>query len=496
MIPRYPENTPGSLDVWQCGNEAPLLVPSLALAMRGVCACRCIRAREPRSSDDDDLRPRAPERAARPRGPGGGGRRWWVGWWRVRLQLVALRLACAIGALALATTLRQARAQPSGDPQSSTTPSPPATATGNSHEASLTEHLSAQYGQYVDTDHVFVETPSITGTVSDPTAGWSVGGQYLVDVVSAASVDIVSTASRRWQEVRQQGSLEASFRPKTFGVDASGTVSDEPDYVSWSAGGAVTQDLLNKNVTWLLGYAHGHDIAGRTGTAFSVFSHVIDRNAFNAALTLVVSPTTVASLIGDVILESGDQSKPYRYIPLFASGTNVPRGLPINLVNNLRVSARPLEQLPLSRQRYGLTMRGAHRYHLATLRLDERLYLDSWAMKATTTDGRYLFDLSGRVELGPHARLHAQTAVNFWQRAYLFGPGFEYPALRTGDRELGPLVNVTGGWTLRIGLGADANPNSWVLGFDVNATWTQYLDDLYLTRRISALGGVTLETDL
>jgi hypothetical protein len=253
---------------------------------------------------------------------------------------------------------------------------------------------------------------------------------------------------------------------------------------------------MNKNVTWLLGYAHGHDIAGRTGTAFSVFSRVIDRNAFNAALTLVVSPSTVASLIGDVILENGDPSKPYRYIPLFSAGANVPRGASIDLVNNLRVSARPLEQLPLSRQRYGLTLRVAHRYHLATLRLDERLYVDSWATKATTTDVRYLFDLSRRIELGPHARLHAQSAVDFWQRAYLFGPGFEYPALRTGDRELGPLVNVTAGGTLRIGLGDDANPTSWVLGFDGNATSTQYLNDLYVTQRISVLGGVTLETDL
>jgi hypothetical protein len=130
------------------------------------------------------------------------------------------------------------------------------------------------------------------------------------------------------------------------------------------------------------------------------------------------------------------------------------------------------------------------------LRADERLYADSWALMATTTDVRYLFDVSPRVELGPHARLHGQTGVDFWQRAYVFGPGFVYPSLRTGDRELGPHVNVTGGWTLRVGLGGNANPTSWVLGFDLNVTSTQYLDDLYVTRRISVLGGMSLETDL
>jgi hypothetical protein len=223
---------------------------------------------------------------------------------------------------------------------------------------------------------------------------------------------------------------------------------------------------------------------------------VIDRDALNAALSLVVSPSTVVSVIGDAVFDRGDESKPYRYIPLFAPDTPVPRGAPIDLVNSLRVSARPLEQLPLSKQRYAGTVRLAHRYHLATLRVDERLYVDSWLMTATTTDARYLFDLSRRVELGPHVRLHAQTSVNFWQRAYVFGPGFDYPALRTGDRELGPLVNATGGWTLRVGLGADATPTSWVLGFDLNATATDYLDDLYVTHRISVLGGVMLETNL
>ena len=363
-------------------------------------------------------------------------------------------------------------------------------------QSPLDGHVAIEYGQYADSDHVFVETPSVRGTVSNPTAGWSVGGQYLVDVVSAASADIVSTASRRWTEVRQAGDLKAAYKPKTFGVEADAAVSDEPDYLSLSAGGAVTQDLANKNVSWSAGYSRGRDVAGRTGTPFSVFSHAIDRDSFSGSLTFVLDPSTVATLLGDVMLENGDTSKPYRYIPLFAPGTDVPRGAPVDVVNALRVTARPLEQLPLSRQRYAVTARIARRLARATLRAEERLYVDSWLLKATTTDARLLFDVSRRVETGPHGRVHAQTAVSFWQRAYTFGPGFDYPALRTGDRELGPLVNLTGGWTLRLGIGSKATPMSWVLGFDLNVTSTQYLDDLYLTHRVSTVGGITLETDL
>jgi hypothetical protein len=361
---------------------------------------------------------------------------------------------------------------------------------------SIDARVGTEYGQYADSDHVFVETPSVHGVVVSPTKGWSAGGQYLVDVVSAASVDIVSTASRNWNEVRQEGNVEGAYKPGNVGASVNGSVSSEPDYLSWAAGGEITQDLLAKNVTLQLGYGHGHDVAGRTGTPFSVFSRVLDRDAFKGAIGFVLDRATVASIMGDVDVESGDPSKPYRYIPLFAPGTNVPRGAPIELVNSLRVSARPLEQLPLSRQRYALTGRLAHRYSRATLRLDERLYADSWAMLATTTDVRFLFDLGARIETGPHARVHVQSAVSFWERAYTLGPGFDFPALRTGDRELGPLFNVTGGWTLEIAVGGAADPRSWLLGFHLNATSTQYLDDLYVTQRISALGGVSLEAGL
>ena len=250
--------------------------------------------------------------------------------------------------------------------------------------SNLTETVSSDVAEYADTDHVFVFTPSIAGTVANPTAGWSVSGDYLVDVVSAASVDIVSTASRRWEEVRNEGSLSGTYKPGTFGASVNAGVSSEPDYLALNAGGSITQDLRDKTFTWLLGYNYGHDVAGITNTPFSVFSHEIDRHAFKAGATIVINKTTIASFVGDVVVESGDQSKPYRYIPLFAPGVYVPVGASPDLVNDLRVSERPREQLPLSRDRYAFSVRFAHRLKNSTLRLDERFYTDSWGLKATS----------------------------------------------------------------------------------------------------------------
>src|SRR5688572_1506917 len=68
--------------------------------------------------------------------------------------------------------------------------------------SSLSLETKEEFSGYADTDAVSVVTPAIEATLKNPLAGWSATGSYLVDVVSAASVDIVSTASTHWTEVR------------------------------------------------------------------------------------------------------------------------------------------------------------------------------------------------------------------------------------------------------------------------------------------------------
>ena len=71
---------------------------------------------------------------------------------------------------------------------------------------------STEVSAYTDTDAVHVLSPTVAGAVGDDVAGWSIGGSYLVDAVSAASVDIVSTASDHWVERRHVGAGSASFK--------------------------------------------------------------------------------------------------------------------------------------------------------------------------------------------------------------------------------------------------------------------------------------------
>ena len=354
---------------------------------------------------------------------------------------------------------------------------------------------SSEIGAYVDSDNVFVVTPTIAGSIGDELKGWHVSGRYLVDVVSAASADVVSTASPPFTEVRHAGTLEGTYKPRSFGITGNAAVSFEPDYASVLGGVSLTKDLLDKALTLTFGYSHLHDIAGRTGTPFSVFSRVLDRDAIKLGTTIVASRSTLVSIVTDFMIEYGDPSKPYRYVPMFAPGTDVPRGASIDLVTQLRLPARVLEQLPLRRDRLALSAGFSHRFRHSTLRMDEMLYADTWDLKATTTDARWLFDVGRRFEIGPHLRFYGQTSVSFWQLAYTLS-GNDVPSLRTGNRELGPLLNFTGGGSARAAIGRHKDPRAWVLGIDANVTSTQYLDDIYLTNRFSFVGSVSLEAAL
>src|SRR5262249_24920426 len=135
--------------------------------------------------------------------------------------------------------------------------------------------------------------------------------------------------------------------------------------------------------------------------------------------TIVLTPASILVVGGTVQLERGDQSKPYRYIPIFDQGVTVPVGASIGQVNDTRLSFRPLEHLPTERDRYAIARRYALRTggH-GTLRLEELAYTDRWQMKATRSDVRYMLDLSKRMTVWPHGHVHAQTAASFYQRVY------------------------------------------------------------------------------
>ncbi len=373
--------------------------------------------------------------------------------------------------------------------------------------------IAGDLSGYTDTNSVAVYTPGFNASIASPTAGWNFGGNFIVDAVSAASPDIVSTASPPFKEYRYGGGFTGGYKPGLYGAQGSFSVSSSPDYVSYTGGLRLTADLNEKLITPTVGYAYSKDRIGRGPNnyldQFNPLKGSLNTHEIEAGITFVMSPTAILLVGGTMSFERGDQSQPYRYIPMFDPDNTapfVPNGATVDLVNRSRLPVRPLEQLPTERDRYAVGARFNKRLSSATLRLEQRFYVDTWGIKATSTDSRYMVDLSRHLRVWPHVRIHAQTGAGFFKRAYsavvdskgvpnVPDGSIAFPLYRTGDRELAPLITGTGGGGLRIGLGEPEGEVKYGITIVGDVMYTRYLNSLYVTARTAVYGSVGFDVE-
>jgi tetratricopeptide (TPR) repeat protein len=362
--------------------------------------------------------------------------------------------------------------------------------------SSVTVRVRSEFSGYHDTMNVDVLSPSVAANAEHVTGGWGIGASMLVDMVTAASVDIVATASPRWREVRYVPALNGHKRFGDVDVGLSAGLSREPDYLSTDVGARATMDFLQKTVTPTIAYSYSHDVNAKAQTPWEIYAKHINRHALNFDVGLVLTKATFASITSTMVFESGDSSKPYRHIPLFDAriAPLIRPGETIDSVNLFRLPERPLEQLPVDRKRFAIAGQVAHRFANSTLRGSQRLYTDTWGLMATTTDVRYLVDLTKDVRVWPHARFHAQSGTNFYQLAYTATPNPDgttsLPVYRTGDRELGPLLAGTFGAGVRYDFGAQHN---YGVAFSGDVVYTRFSKTLFALDRWGYFGALNFE---
>jgi tetratricopeptide (TPR) repeat protein len=367
---------------------------------------------------------------------------------------------------------------------------PPAT-------TNLAIKVGTEVSGYHDSMHVDVLTPAIRANLEHVTQGWGIGAAFIVDMVTAASVDIVATASPRWREVRWVPAINGHKKFGDVDVAISGSLSHEPDYLSGDVGAKVAVDLVQKTITPTIAYNFSHDVNAKAKTPWSVYAKHINRHAVTLDLGLVLTKATFGSLTFTMVFENGDTSKPYRHIPMFTADLagKIRPGESIDNVNLLRLSERPLEQLPDNRKRFAVAAQVAHRFKASTLRVSERLYADTWALKATTTDAKFLVDVLKDLRVWPHLRFHAQSGTNFYELAYSAAyngadGSLTVPTYRTGDRELGPLMAATFGGGIRYQFGARKN---YSVGFSGDVVYTRFWKALFTKDRWGYFGALNFE---
>lgn len=301
---------------------------------------------------------------------------------------------------------------------------------------------------YSDDDHVVVVSPRAAARVALDRDGSEAGVHAVVDVVSAASVDVVSQATPGFTETRIELGAQGAYRTGAWLPGLALRYSQEPDYRS--LGGRAGADLrLGGDTVASASYDASFDTVGRAGTAYADWSASLQTHTGELGLTQNLGRRTRVRAVATVAVQDGYLEKPYRHVPLFdmaglqrAADDGVELGL--DTFDDYRLPERPPEEVPDRRVRAALFARALRWFGTAGAgRADYRLYVDDWGMIAHTVELGLAVPLPAGVTAELRERAHLQSAVDFWERVYLVDGAAMIPRYRTIDRELSAYLAST-----------------------------------------------------
>jgi len=357
-----------------------------------------------------------------------------------------------------------------------------------SDRAPLGTSTTTKLGVYSDNDQVQVVTPlvSVSQRIYDTT---QLGVSWDADVLTAASIDVRTAASKGFKEMRNGVALtvDHSFLAQELTASAAVSGSREADYASLTVGGGLSKELFQKNLTLAGGYAYVGNLVGRSLTRYSQFHERLDIHALNASATQLLSRTTLLQLSTSFITARGYQASVYRYVPVFLSG-RAGTELKLDEQSLLDGSAAPLyrvaETLPETRLRWAGVIRINHYlpWKMA-LAADYRLYLDSWALASHTFAIKLHQELPFGIRLRLRGRFYTQRAASFYQEVYRVDRVGDRPAWLTMDRELSTYWYGLVGAKLVFALPAFGPLRGSSIDLKVDYQRTRYANFAYLQTR-------------
>ena len=137
----------------------------------------------------------------------------------------------------------------------------------------------------------------------------SVSGQYYVDMVSAASVDVLATASE-YTEERTEYTLGVDYLYEDAILSLGYTNSSENDYEANTVYFSTSQEFFGGMSTVTLGYARGWDDVGVVGN--DSFNEEAKRQNYQLGLSQVVTRNSLLGLDLEVVTDEGFLQNPYR----------------------------------------------------------------------------------------------------------------------------------------------------------------------------------------
>jgi len=284
---------------------------------------------------------------------------------------------------------------------------------------------------YTDSDHTTVVSP-LAALSRDAWKGGTLSASYVADVVSSASIDVVSNATSHMSDFRSEITAGLVQKLRNTTLSGSYVYSVENDYQSHNVELGVSQDMFEKNSTLAIGATFSANDVYRTGD--QAFHRKLTVGGVSASWTQVLDRATIAQLSYTFSYGNGYWASPYRFVRIESTMPDDP-ACP-------DYCFKVPENEPNERYRHAAVI-GLNRHLFAdsAIQGDYRFYSDNWGILSHTVQLRY-FITWGDVTLRLRERFYYQSSASF------FLPHYTTTTVQpfvTADRELSTFwSNVSG----------------------------------------------------
>lgn len=247
-------------------------------------------------------------------------------------------------------------------------------------------------------------------------------GNYYVDMVSSASIDVVTTASP-YTEERTQWSLGMDYLRGNTTISTNYTSSNESDFDATTYSISISQDMFGDLTTLSLSYALGDDVVGRSDDPTFVRDNT--RQHYGIGLTQIFTRNLITSIKVETITDEGYLNNPYRSVRY------------LDPVSAIGYSYEP-ELYPSTRTTTAVGLRA--RYYLpyrAAVQGEYRFFTDTWGVDANTAAISYIHpwrDWTFEVKY----RWHNQDGAHFYRDIFARSEATNF---RGRDKELSALTS-------------------------------------------------------
>lgn len=282
----------------------------------------------------------------------------------------------------------------------------------------------------------------------------SLSANYYVDMVSSASIDVITTASP-YTEERTQYSVAGDYLRGNTTISAGYTSSVESDFDANTYHLAVSQDMFGQLTTLTMSYAYGDDTVGKSDDPD--FTRDNTRQQYGIGLTQILTRNMIAALNIEVITDEGFLNNPYRSVRF----QDASLGSGYDFEKELYPRTRTSNAFGI-RTKYFLPYRAA-------LEAQYRYYADTWDIESHTASLTYIHPWRDFTFTAKY-RYHDQTGAHFFRDIFSRSEATNF---RGRDKELSPLSSQT----IKLGVAYEFLSDGW--GFIDKGTVNLALD--YLT---------------